>query len=303
MGFEVQRQQRRYRRNTAGCRQELADPEGAPVKAVHPKALDHGPAQAIPGCVAQGDLAVVGPLGVEVIQKQKAAEVPQALIEEGGVVILPLACDRIVQAHPAEGLRRRAEGLPVEEVAPAAYQLADEEAHDHQIQQRGQGALFDPAVDHDADEGTDHRAIDGQAAVPDVEHRNGVLGVFAPAENAVVGPGTEDGKGGDPQDAVQDVVLRQSRPLAAMAAIDTGQQQPQGNHGPVEVDRQGSQRNGSDGVHLNAQQGKGDGGVVCGIGDHSVSSLDIGSMTQRARRCRVTARFRNASTSVLRMLL
>ena len=106
--------------------QDLAHPEGTPVEAVHPQALDHGPAQAIPGCVAQGDLAVVGPLGVEVIQEQKAAEVPQALIEERRVHLNVRTRDGR-QAHAPRQRRLRAEGLAVHEVAPAADALPDEQ--------------------------------------------------------------------------------------------------------------------------------------------------------------------------------
>ena len=283
--------------------QKLADPEIAPVEAVHPQALNHGPAQAVPGGVAQGDLAVIGPLGVQEVQQQKAAQIPQALIQEGGVVVFPLPRHGIVQAHAAEGLRCRAEGFPVEEVAPAAHHLTDEKAHHHQIQQGGQGTLFDFAVHHHAQESAQHRAVDGQAAVPDVEHGDGVGCVLAPTEGAVVGPGTGNREGGDPEDAVQNVVLGEPCPLASAAAVDACQQQAQGDHRAVQVDGQRAQGQGTDGIHLNSQQGERDGGIVRGIGIHLVSSLEMGSMTQRQARSGTTARARKASTSSFSMRL
>ena len=111
VGLKVQNGQGGNGGHAAEARQELADPEAAPVEAVHPQALNHGPAQAVPGNIAQGDLAVIGPLGVQEVQQQKAAQIPQALIQEGGMVVFPLMRHGIVQAHAAEGIRCRAEGF------------------------------------------------------------------------------------------------------------------------------------------------------------------------------------------------
>ena len=245
--------------------QNLAHPEGTPVQAVHPQALDHGPAQAVPGAVAQGDLAVIGPLGIQEVQDQEARKIPQAFVQEGGVVVFPLARHRIVQAHAGEGHGRRAEGLPVEEVAPAAHKLADEEAHNHQVQQCGQGAFFNAAIDGNAYKGSDDCTVDGKTAVPDVQHGDGVVGVVRPAEHAVINSGADDGKGRDPEDAVENVVLGQPGPLAAAAAIDSGQQQAKGDDHAVQVDGQGPDIEVPDGIDLNSQQRERDCGIVGGI--------------------------------------
>ena len=242
--------------------QDLAHPEGTPVEAVHPQALDHGPAQAVPGAVAQGDLSVIGPLGIQEVQDQEARKIPQAFIQEGGVVVFPLARHRIEQAHAGEGHGRRAEGLPVEEVAPAAHKLADEEAHNHQVQQCGQGAFFDAAIDGNAYKGSDDCTVDGKTAVPDVQHGDGIVGVVRPAEHAVINSGADDGKGRDPEDAVENVVLGQPGPLAAAAAIDPGQQQTKGNDHAVQVDGQGPDIEVPDGIDLNSQQRERDCGIV-----------------------------------------
>ena len=93
--------------------------------------LNHGPAQTVPGHIAQGDLTVVAPLFGQEVQHHEAQTVPEGFIEEGGMEIPGQLRNGVVKAHPQEAFGFRAEGLPVEEVAPAADALADEEAQRH----------------------------------------------------------------------------------------------------------------------------------------------------------------------------
>ena len=59
MGPEGQYHQHHNGGKTADSRQHLAHPEISPIEAIHPQAFDEGAAQAVPGCVAQSDLAII----------------------------------------------------------------------------------------------------------------------------------------------------------------------------------------------------------------------------------------------------
>ncbi len=94
------------------------------------------------------------------MQQDEAGEVPEGLIEEGRVDHA-LAVD----GHaPGEG-RRAAVGLAVDEIAPAADALADEQAERREIAQARERELFDAAVHEQADERADDAAVDSDAAL------------------------------------------------------------------------------------------------------------------------------------------
>ena len=259
MGLEILVSQHRYSGDAGDSGQHLADPEGAPPQAVHPQAFNDAPAQAVPGGVAQGHLAVILPLFGQEMQQAEAHHIPHTFIQESGVVVFPLAGDGIEQAHAEEAVGGCSEGLPVDEVAPAADKLANEEGDHHQVKDSGELHLFDFCKHRHADDGTDDAAIDGNAAVPDVEHGNGVGGVLVPAEGAVVDPGADNGEGGDIQEAVQNVIFLQAELLAPAAAVDHGQQQAGGQNGTVKMDGQGSQLQQSGGIDFQPQKGEGNG--------------------------------------------
>ena len=85
---ETEEHQHSHAHKASHSGQDLADPEIAPVQAVGPQTLDEGAAQAVPGQVHEGHLAVIlAPLGEEV-QQNKAHGIPQGLVEEGGVVVV-----------------------------------------------------------------------------------------------------------------------------------------------------------------------------------------------------------------------
>ena len=63
-----------------------------------------------------------------------------------------------------------AKGLLIEEVAPAAAALPDEEAHGRQIE-HGQHGNFPPLTGQTSEQkGSDDAAVDGKTAVPDGQH-------------------------------------------------------------------------------------------------------------------------------------
>ena len=196
------------------------------------------------------------------MQQHKSNEIPDGFIQEGGVVVFRHAGAGVEKAHAEEAVRGRAEGLPVEEVAPAAGGLADEEAQGRDVQHRPQLHLLDFTEQGDAHNGSQHRAVDGQAPVPDVQHRDGVIPVLAPGEGAVVDAGADDGQRRDPQHAVQQIVLLQSELPAAVAGVEHGGAQAQGDDDAVEVETEAPQADGAGRVQLQPQGGEADGGII-----------------------------------------
>ena len=205
------------------------------------------------------------------MQQHKADEIPHGFIQEGGVVILPLVRHGVEQTHPEEAVCRRAEGLPVEEVAPAAQNLSDEEPQQGNIQHRGDPELFHLAQHRHADDRADDAAIDGDASLPDGEHGQRVIGIVLPGEGHIVNSRAENGKGGNPQHAVQDVVLFEAEFPASAAGVQYGKNQPQADAQAVQVDGQRAQLEVSGRVHFQSQEGEGNRRIISRI--HNLSLL------------------------------
>ena len=180
------------------------------------------------------------------------------------MVVFPALGPLVEQAHAEEAFRGGAEGLPVEEVAPAAHALADEEAQTHHIQQGGNAQLAHPAVYNNTDGRTQHTAVNGQTTLPDIQDGDGIGGIPAglPGEDAVVKPGAQNGKGNDPQHTVNDVILSEAEFLAPAQTVENRQQQTAGDDQPVKMDAQRSQLQGSGGIQLQIQEGEGNGCVI-----------------------------------------
>ena len=196
------------------------------------------------------------------------------------------------QAHFPQHIGLRAEGFPVEEVAPAADALADEEAQGNHVQHHQGLDLAALAENDDADDRTDDAAVDGQAALPDIEGRDGVGGVLLrPAEDDVISAGAENREGGDPQDAVDQVILFQAEVLRAAAGVHDAQDQAEGDDRAVIMDGQRADGNGTARVHDQVQGGEGNFRI-----SHA-SSSSMGSMTAMAMRSGRTTRLRNSRIS------
>ena len=208
------------------------------------------------------------------------------------MIIFHLARIGIQQAHPEKALRGGAEGLPVEEVAPASGTLADEKAQGHQVQQGTDSDLLYQAEHRDTHQGTQHTAVNGQTTLPDVQHGNGVIPVHIPGKGAVVGPGAQNGKGGHPQHTVDNIVFLQPELLAPAAGIQHRRNQAAGNDEAVHVDIQGADAEGPDGIDLDSQTGERDFSIFI----HQTSS-SLGVMTDRVHRSRRTTRVKNARIS------
>ena len=226
----------------------LGHPDGltkqGPVKQVqavgaHP--LDPGPADAVPDEVEAGVLPVEGPgLGDDEDDEEQTDEIPQALVEEGGMDLDVLRGGG-PQPHPPGQVGLPAEGLAVDEIPPTPYSLSDEQAHASQVREGPEGQLLDLAEDHQHEKGHDHRPVDGQSPVPDPQHGHPVQSAVGPPvqvqiEDDVVDPGADDAQGQLPDDQVVDVVLGEAVSLGLAAAEQHRQQQARHNDDAVPVD-------------------------------------------------------------------
>ena len=226
----------------------LGDPDGLAekgpveeVQAVGPQALDPGPAQAVPEEVEPGVLPVEpAAFGDDEEDQQQPHEVPEALVEKGGVDLHVLG-GAGPQAHPPGQVRQATEGLPVDEVGPAADDLAQQQTHDGQVCQSAQRDLFVSGEDEGHQGPGDDGAVDGDAAVPDGDdpapvQSPGGVSVEVQVEKDVIDAGTQDAAGHRPENEVQHVVLRQAIALGLTHAQQQPRQETEGQDDAVPVD-------------------------------------------------------------------
>ena len=100
----------------------------------------------------------------------------------------------------------------------------------------GMETFLDLAQNNHAHNSADDAAVDGQATLPNIEDSNVVGCISIPLENAVVKPGAEDRKGGDPQDAVHNIIFLDAELLGASAGINDRKEQTAGNDQTVVID-------------------------------------------------------------------
>ena len=92
--------------------------------------------------------------------QQKPDQIPQALIEKRGMD-LDILRGAGPQAHPPGQRGLGAEGLPIDEVGPAADALAQQQAHHRQVRHGAHLDLLVPGVEKCHDGPGNHRAVDG----------------------------------------------------------------------------------------------------------------------------------------------
>ena len=228
--------------------QHLGHPDGLAgdgpveqIQAVGAQALDPEAAHAVPQEVEAGVLTVEPPgLGYHKNDQQQADEVPQALVQEGGMYLHQLPGSGGQLHAPGHG-GFRAKGLAVQEIAPAADGLADEQPHDHQVHHGPQLDMAAAAQDNGHDDHSDDAAVDGQAAVPDGDGlgpAEPVLVVLelAEIEQNVIDPRADDAAGNAPQQPVDQVILADAVFRALAHAPPQGHQHAQGDEDAVPVD-------------------------------------------------------------------
>ena len=195
----------------------LEDPEAVRAQTLHIGALD-----AVEHPVPQKEVARRGVLGLAAVDQQEKEdqEARDRFIEEGRHVPLAQALDvHGVGEELKVGVGDQfAEGLLVEEVAPAADGLPQHQTRRDEIRQRPEGDLFPLREDQRGDDAADDRAVDGDAALPDEQRVDGIGGVLIPLENHIVKAGEDDGRGHGQQGVIEHTIGVQ--PLALGLAVD-----------------------------------------------------------------------------------
>ena len=143
--------------------------------------------------------------------------------------------------HPPGQVRQAAEGLPVDEVGPAADDLAQEKPHDRQVRHGAEGDFFKPGEEEGGQGPGDDGAVDSDAAVPDGDDPAPVQGaigvpVEVQIEDDIIDAGAQDAAGHCPENEVQHVVLRQAVALGLLHAQQQSRQKAQGQDDAVPVD-------------------------------------------------------------------
>ena len=164
------------------------------------------------------------------MQRDKAHEVPYRLIQEGRVHRV-----RAVDRHAPRQGGRAAVRLAVDEIAPAADALADQQSERRQVAQAGKGQLFDPAVHKQGDHHADHRAVDRNAAVPDGDDLGRVLAVIVPFKDDVVNARADDADRHADDQAVHKVVRGDAKFLYAGVDVQRGKDKADADDDAVPV--------------------------------------------------------------------
>ena len=145
---------------------------------------------------------------------------------------------RLGESHAAEDVRLAAEGLAVEEVAPAADALADEQTVDREIAERAEGDRPLAAPQDHEREPREDAAVDGETALPDLEDIEQVAGILVPAEDHVIQPRADDDRRDQPEDEVIEIVRRDADEFfAAVGAVEDAEQKAQRDHRAVKIER------------------------------------------------------------------
>ena len=263
-GVKQREHDRRGGRRHPGQQLADADARAGDVQAVGAQALDERAADAVPHGVEQNELAVKLPLvfAEPEVQQQKAHKVPQALVQKRRMYIHGLPAGER-EPHAGKGLGLAAERLAVDEVAPAADALADEQTGRADVRHDAEGDLLFPAPDDAGQQSRDHAAVDGEPALPDLERVDGVLPVVAPLEDDVVQPRADDGDRDHPDEKIVERVRRDAAAAAVPRAVKHCEDEAHGDNHAVPVKRAAEERERRAGVNAPvAEQGKADGGVT-----------------------------------------
>ena len=174
-------------------------------------------------------------------QKDQAYEVPQAFVQEGRVHVYGRSV-RADKPHAAEHVRLRAKGLAVHKIAPAAYDLPDEQAENDDVQHRGQRDLLVAADKPQRENAGDNAAVDGEAAVAQDEYLRGFCKVMVKLEEHVVEPRADYRRRDDDEDGVVHVVLLDAEARADARAAYYAEDEAEGYDDAVEVDFEAEHR-------------------------------------------------------------
>ena len=116
-------------------------------------------------------------------------------------------------AH-GEKLKRRGQNLRavafhIEIVAPPSDGLRQQHAGGQHIRQRQKVQLFPPGIKKHGQHPAENPAVDGNAALPDIQNRNGIRPELVETHEHVVEPRAHNPGGDRPQGQIDDRVLGQ----------------------------------------------------------------------------------------------
>lgn len=102
--------------------------------------------------------------------------------------------DGFLKAHGKKRIRISAEGLCIEEIPPAAYDLAGDEPQHAGICKLKEGNLFNAGIDDGCQDGCEDAAVNGQTPAPDIQDFKGVLSVVSPFKCNIIKACADDGQ-------------------------------------------------------------------------------------------------------------
>ena len=128
-------------------------------------------------------------------------------------------------------------GLHVEIVAPPADSLRQQQPrHDH-IHKFEEGQLLSAGVSPCPQRAADHSPVNGDAAFPDIENRNGVVAKELPRHGDIIEPRADDAAGDYDQRQVDHRVARQAQPSLLTSGQPDGHKNPRHDQNAVPLQR------------------------------------------------------------------
>ena len=145
------------------------------------------------------------------------------------------------KTHPPGKGGLCAEGLPVDEIGPAADALAQQQPHNAKVRHGSEFQLFDPGVNQRHQDAYNNGTVNGQAAVPDGNDTAPVQAAVGISEqvqieNHIVDAGAHNTAGHGPQNHIQHIVLRQAEALGLLHTKKQARQHADGQNDAVPVD-------------------------------------------------------------------
>ena len=181
------------------------------------------------------------------MQQDEPDQAPQRLVQKRGMHgqrgVEPVAAQPLLDGIARHAPRQRrvgAEGLLIEEVAPAAARLPDQKTERRDIEHREGVELAYPTHDQPGGERHDQAAVDAKAALPDVQDRFrvGKIGVALIAEQHIVQPRADEGQQRAHQDGIDHLVGIEAEGSCMGQAVDHRQQKADGDAHTVPFDRE-----------------------------------------------------------------
>ena len=174
------------------------------IQAVGAQSLDDHAFKAVPHEIEIEDLSRVSLTVFSVkMQHRDAQQAPERFVEEAG---MHRFSERALAHHAPRQISRRAVRLLIEEVAPAAESLTDQEADHGDIENGHELHLLDFGDAQSAEQCADDAAVDGESALMNRKNLERMGAVIVPLENAEIQPCADDARDKTDEHAVKQLV-------------------------------------------------------------------------------------------------